>query len=657
MSAGGDQGGDGASADGTNSADGTTSADGTASAERVDDAASIGDSTPTIGGGGRTRADASGETVTGAGPVPPTIAGYDRFQLLGRGGFATVWTARQVSVERDVAVKVLDQALHDDDAVRRFRAESSTLAELSWHPNVVHIYDTGTTADGRPYIAMEHLTGGTLGAAVRRDGPMPTAEVVRIGAALSDAVATAHEADVLHRDIKPDNVLLDRRGEPRLADFGIARIASDSTTITGGAFRGTVLHAAPELFDGEQPSVATDVWSLGSTLYTLAAGHPPFARADPGDDSVSAIIRRTLLDEPPTLPDDVDEQLGRTILSCLAKEPDRRPESAVELRRQLLGESAPADPGPALGETLDPASAGARAAAGEPAAAADRRRRVGLIGVAAVAALLAVVALAGWNWTSDDDPEGGVAESEATENEPTGTTTTTTTPSGVSRDAGVTNRRPAGDSGRADTSAALRSRLESFAASTDATAVREPSLVQEVGGPELEFGELPARVDLAAGNEVANPACTDMLLDDVVIVGAAGSVWFGGTEAVILNAVQTDSPESAERYFWLNSLFFGLGDGQCQGWPESGVADNPDEVVVERRDFELDATPDALITAIGSEENFGSVEDLSVIYQSLSLVGDTVVVANVANVSRGTDPASFVAVIDEAIAAFLPPTG
>ncbi len=293
------------------------------------------------GGEDGRRPTAAGGSTTGAGPVPPTVEGYDRFALLGRGGFATVWTARQISVERDVAVKVLDQALLDDDAVARFRSESSTLAELSWHPTVVHIYDTGTTSDGRPYIAMEHLTGGTLGAAVRRDGPMGSADVTRIGAAISDAVASAHDAGVLHRDIKPDNVLLDRRGEARLADFGIARIASESTTITGGAFRGTVLHAAPELFDGEQPSVATDLWSIGSTLYTLAAGHPPFARPDATEDSVSAIIRRTLLDEPPTLPDDVDAELGRIILSCLAKEPQRRPSSAADLRRQLLGEPAP----------------------------------------------------------------------------------------------------------------------------------------------------------------------------------------------------------------------------------------------------------------------------------------------------------------------------
>ena len=354
---------------------------------------------------------AAGGPSAGAGPLPPTVEGYDRFALLGRGGFATVWTARQISVERDVAVKVLDQMLLDDDAVARFRSESSTLAELSWHPTVVHIYDTGTTSDGRPYIAMEHLTGGTLGAAVRRDGPMDSADVTRIGAAISDAVASAHDAGVLHRDIKPDNVLLDRRGEARLADFGIARIASESTTITGGAFRGTVLHAAPELFDGEQPSVATDLWSIGSTLYTLAAGHPPFARPDATEDSVSAIIRRTLLDEPPTLPDDIDPELGRIILSCLAKEPQRRPSSAADLRRQLLGEPAPVAAATPLAAastsgTDDGTNEGDRTG-GEPTGSdppatsgpqSSRRRLTAVLASAAI--LVVVVALVGWNSSS-----------------------------------------------------------------------------------------------------------------------------------------------------------------------------------------------------------------------------------------------------------------
>ncbi len=624
------------------------------------------------GGEDGDRPTASEGSTTGAGPLPPTVEGYDRFALLGRGGFATVWTARQISVERDVAVKVLDQALLDDDAVARFRSESSTLAELSWHPTVVHIYDTGTTSDGRPYIAMEHLTGGTLGAAVRRDGPMDSADVTRIGAAISDAVASAHDAGVLHRDIKPDNVLLDRRGEARLADFGIARIASESTTITGGAFRGTVLHAAPELFDGEQPSVATDLWSIGSTLYTLAAGHPPFARPDATEDSVSAIIRRTLLDEPPTLPDDVDAELGRIILSCLAKEPQRRPSSAADLRRQLLGEPAPSTT--AIPAAASTGEAGAGTGGGEPTGSeptgselpevdpsetsGPRRSGRRLTAVLASAAIvLVVVALVGWNSIGGDedaDPTSSTDE-QATGNEPT-TTPPTTSPSGVERPAGVSNRRPAGDTGRVDTSAALRSRLESFAATTTADAVRSPSLVQEVGGPELDYGDLPARVDLAAGNETMNPECSDVLLDDVVVVGAAGSVWFGGTQAVIINAVQTDSAESAEQYYGLSSMYIGLGEGQCGGWPENGIADNPGRLSVDRLDFELTSRPDDLMTGIGSEENFGSVEDLSVIYQSLSRVDDLVIVANVANVSRGTDPATFVAIIDEAIAALITPS-
>ena len=260
--------------------------------------------------------------------MPPVVVeGYDQVELIGRGGFATVWRARQISMDRVVALKVIEHHLTGDDAVRRFALESSALVELSWNTHIVHVYDAGMTADGRPYLAMEHLPAGTLGDRVRAEGALPPDEVRRIGLALTDAVGAAHEAGVLHRDLKPDNVLLGRRDEPKLADFGIARIAGQSVTSSSSAraFRGTIVHAAPELLDGEQPSEATDIWSLGSTLYTLCTGHAPFARTSESDDSVTAIIRRTLLDDPPALPDSVPADLSATILVVPRQGPRRPP--------------------------------------------------------------------------------------------------------------------------------------------------------------------------------------------------------------------------------------------------------------------------------------------------------------------------------------------
>jgi serine/threonine-protein kinase PknK len=152
------------------------------------------------------------------------IAGYTDVVEVGRGGFAVVHRARRVAFGQDVAIKVLDGAQVDAHGVERLARERQALGLLAQHPNVVTVYDAGTTPDGQQYLVMEFLPGGTLADRLERRGPQGVREVVDIAVRLCGALATAHGAGVLHRDIKPDNVLVSRFGEPVLADFGLARM-------------------------------------------------------------------------------------------------------------------------------------------------------------------------------------------------------------------------------------------------------------------------------------------------------------------------------------------------------------------------------------------------------------------------------------------------
>lgn len=254
-----------------------------------------------------------------------SIDGYDQFELIGRGGFASVHKARQLSIGRHVAIKVLSDPTPDADLVRRFERESRAVGALSWHPNIGAVVDAGTADDGRAYIAFELLTGGSLADQIEHD-PMPWPDAVAAMIQIADAVEAAHRADVLHRDIKPANIMLDRLGDAKLVDFGIASMQDGTHTETGMLVT-TIAHAAPELFDGDPASVATDVYALGSTLFTLIAGHPPF-RTQP-TDTPAAIMRRSVTEAPPPLASPTPPQVSGVVLHALAKQPDHRPRSAA----------------------------------------------------------------------------------------------------------------------------------------------------------------------------------------------------------------------------------------------------------------------------------------------------------------------------------------
>ncbi len=260
------------------------------------------------------------------------IAGLDDATPIGQGGFATVYRARQPAFARTVAVKVLTGTTFDEEHRLRFERELHALGLLSGHPGIVTVYETGFTSEGRPYLTMAYVAEGTLGDRIRTRGPMAWPEAVSILVRLAGALETAHRSGIVHRDIKPANVLLSRYGA-QLSDFGIARIAGLHET-RSGVITASVAHAAPEVLNGDRPTISADIYSLGSTAYTMFLGRSPFERES--DASIAPLMMRIQTAEPPDLraqglPGDLADILARTI----AKDPSERPRSAYEFAERL----------------------------------------------------------------------------------------------------------------------------------------------------------------------------------------------------------------------------------------------------------------------------------------------------------------------------------
>ena len=261
------------------------------------------------------------------------IPGLEDPVEVGRGAFGVVYRARQAEFDREVAVKVLTSALEDETSRSRFDRECRALGSLSGHPNIVTVYAAGLLDDGRPYLVMELLPGGTLAERLARDGRLPWREVVDTGLSLSGGLAAAHAAGVLHRDIKPANVLLSRWDEPKLADFGIARIAGGHET-RSAQVTASIAYAPPEVLAGTRPEPSADVYSLAATLHTLLAGRPAFLNDD--DESLLAVIARVGTEPPPDLRRlGVPPPVAEVVAAGMAKEPSRRLGDAEGFGRAL----------------------------------------------------------------------------------------------------------------------------------------------------------------------------------------------------------------------------------------------------------------------------------------------------------------------------------
>jgi serine/threonine protein kinase len=287
------------------------------------------------------------------------IDGIGPATMLARGGSAYVYLAEQTDFGRKVAVKVLFNALEDDATYRRFDRECRAIGAVSSHPNIVVVHGRGLTADERPYLIMEHRAGGSLAEALAVRGRFPENEVINVGIKIGTALAVAHDAGVLHRDVKPGNILLSAFNEPALADFGIARMEGAHKT-TEGVFAASVVHASREVLNSEEPTPRSDVYALGSSLFELATGAAAFA--DPADKSIWAVVNRVLAQEPPEPTEfGVSPGLSAVLRKAMDHSPDRRHRSAAEfvadLERLRDGSGVADTPTRPLPEVVDVAPA------------------------------------------------------------------------------------------------------------------------------------------------------------------------------------------------------------------------------------------------------------------------------------------------------------
>lgn len=273
------------------------------------------------------------------------MPGYRLGTVLGRGGFATVYRARPDGSSRIVALKLLASDLATPGDRERFRREHEALTRLRGMPGVVEILDTGISPAGHPYLVMPFYGGGNLGDLVAREGPLTVGEVVELVAPLAEALDAAHAVDVLHRDVKPHNVLLAEDGRPVLADFGIAALLPGEPGAARASTRFfTPAYVAPEVLAGARPTRAADVYSLAATAYELLAGRPPF---DPDDPRIASRIlddRPDPLDRP-----DAGPAVAEVLDRALSKDPGDRPPSAGSFAEALARAAAPADDAPPPG--------------------------------------------------------------------------------------------------------------------------------------------------------------------------------------------------------------------------------------------------------------------------------------------------------------------
>jgi len=293
---------------------------------------------------------------------------------LGSGGVARVFLGRDEVLDQPVAVKVLEAEFDDPQIGSLFRREGRTAARLS-HPNTVRVYDAGEDRiEGREvsYIVMEYVPGGDLKDLIDRTGPLPEAMLSRIGADVVSGLAHAHERGIIHRDVKPRNILLDGQGNPKLADFGIARAFDTTHETHPGSYMGTAAYSSPEQLKGERVTTKSDVYSFGATLYHAAVGRRPFS----GSPIEIANQHTTHAPVPPRARGArIGEGLETLILDCLAKDPDERPDTA-RLHEKLRERSA------VLG--AKPQGRGARAGSGTVAPEVGVARAAGFAKAARV---------------------------------------------------------------------------------------------------------------------------------------------------------------------------------------------------------------------------------------------------------------------------------
>jgi non-specific serine/threonine protein kinase len=258
-------------------------------------------------------------------------AGFDDAIEIGRGGFGIVYRCTQVALDRAVAIKVLTAELNENR--ERFLREQRAMGRLTGHPNIVSVLQVGETESGYLYLVMPYHRQGSLQARIQRQGPLSADEV--LGVKMADALASTHRLGIVHRDVKPGNILLTDYGEPALSDFGIAHIAGAFTTATG-TFTGSPAFTAPEILSGDPPSRASDVYALGATLFAALTGHAAYERRS-GEQLVAQFLRIASEPAPDPRESGVPDDVSAVIERAMARDPADRPSAHMlgEELRQL----------------------------------------------------------------------------------------------------------------------------------------------------------------------------------------------------------------------------------------------------------------------------------------------------------------------------------
>ena len=491
------------------------------------------------------------------------IAGFHIESLLSRGGMGEVYLAEQDAPKRKVALKLLSSELSEDEGFReRFARESEAAASID-HPNVIPIYASGEV-DGALFIAMRYVEGTDLRTLLAQEGPLPPERAVRICAQIADALEAAHEQGLVHRDVKPANILVGRADHAYLSDFGLIRRSEVSRGITKtGQFMGTIDYVAPEQIKGQAVDGRADVYSLGCVLYECLTGEPPFRR-----ETEVATLYAHLEDprpvpsaEVPTVPPALDE----VVASAMAKVPDERFTTAGEL-------------GAALGDAVE----AERLAEHEPV----RTRKRMLLAIAgaliAVGVILAIVVLA----------RGG-GEPGSAELSP----------------AAAGSILPAGSLAKIDAETGDASLVIRGAPAIGAWDNARPNLAIGEGGvwlyvwPDNPVYALLQHFDEATGEERARmPIPWSSLAGTGLVVGSR-TVWFSGTDARRVSRINPATHEPLEPVSIGSGLVTDivLGGGRLWVGSGDGTLTAFDPLTGGRLyEIEIDGTPDALAYSEGS---------------------------------------------------------
>jgi serine/threonine-protein kinase len=378
-----------------------------------------------------------------------TLAGRYRLEdVIGRGGMSTVYRATDRILQRTVAVKVMSAALAEDDPthVARFEREARAAASLV-HPGIVTVYDTGVDGDQR-FIAMEFVDGESLAKVIAQRAPLEPERAKEITAQVADALEAAHRAGLVHRDVKPGNVMIARDGSAKVLDFGIARVADAGSITRTATLLGTAAYMAPEHALGSAVDARSDIYSLGCLLYAMLTGGPPFS------GEVAAAVMHQQVNAIPRPPSEANPRVSRDldalVLQMLAKSPAERPQSAAEVRDRLrespasgtaatiplMGAAAPLEATAATQPLADFTRGAAGGLPPPPRTGRDDRLIRLLAGVIAIAVVAIVLALAlgtggsasrsGTQTSRSTAAPPPTTSSSTTRSTPTQTTSTTT---------------------------------------------------------------------------------------------------------------------------------------------------------------------------------------------------------------------------------------